>query len=81
MVIWRKGRISHRFVLFKLVIFTFAGQNSIIVVGGANELLTSDDVDAAFAKIKSVKVVVCQLEVKPATTLSALKTAKKHRCK
>ncbi|XP_071835069.1 ribokinase-like [Apostichopus japonicus] len=56
------------------------GQNSIIVVGGANELLTSDDVDAAFGKIKSVKVVVCQLEVKPATTLSALKTAKKHRC-
>lgn len=56
------------------------GENSIIVVGGANELLTAEDVESAFNQIKSVKIVVCQLEVKLATTLAALKNAKQRGC-
>ncbi|KAJ8308715.1 hypothetical protein KUTeg_013589 [Tegillarca granosa] len=57
------------------------GQNSIIVILGANLLLSVEDINAAESLISSSKVVVCQLEIKPETTLAALKLAKKHNVK
>jgi ribokinase len=52
------------------------GRNSIVIVGGANDRLTTEDVEAQLAVISRAKVMVCQLEVSPATTLSALRVAK-----
>ncbi|KAK7488622.1 hypothetical protein BaRGS_00020075 [Batillaria attramentaria] len=55
------------------------GQNSIVIVAGANLLLSEQDVAAAESVISKAKVVVCQLEVPPATSLAALKLAKSHK--
>jgi len=52
------------------------GMNSIVIIPGANMLLTPDEVQAAFIAIKKPKVMVCQLEINRQTTLSALKIAK-----
>ena len=51
------------------------GQNSIIVILGANDLLTPADVATAEATIKAAKVVVCQHEVPIETTIAALRLA------
>lgn len=56
-----------------------SGQNSIVIVAGANLLLTEENVMAAEAVVKETKMVICQLEVSPQTTLAALKLAKKHK--
>ena len=55
------------------------GENSIIIIPGANNLLTTGEVDEAFEMIKLSKVVVCQLEIPPAVTLHALKLARDSR--
>jgi ribokinase len=55
-----------------------SGQNSIVVVLGANLLLSADDVRKWESKIAEAKVVVCQLEIKDEVTLETLKLAKKH---
>ncbi|XP_060078935.1 ribokinase-like [Ylistrum balloti] len=55
------------------------GQNSIVIVAGANLLLTEDDVRAAEAVVKETKIVICQLEIPAQSTLAALKLAKKHK--
>ena len=52
--------------------------NAIVVVGGANQLLTPDDVSAAADLIGSARVLLCQLEVPMETTLAALRVARKH---
>jgi len=44
-----------------------AGQNSIVVVSGANFTLTPKDVDAAEAVFEGADVLLLQLEVPPAT--------------
>jgi hypothetical protein len=51
------------------------GQNSIIVILGANDLLTPADVASADGIIKAAKVVVCQHEVPIETTIAALRAA------
>eukprot|EP00698_Gefionella_okellyi_P009245 TRINITY_DN2337_c0_g1_i5.p1 TRINITY_DN2337_c0_g1~~TRINITY_DN2337_c0_g1_i5.p1 ORF type:complete len:309 (-),score=60.44 TRINITY_DN2337_c0_g1_i5:2051-2977(-) len=51
------------------------GQNSIVVIPGANNLLSPADVQAARAQIKQSRVVVCQLEVPVETTMEALRVA------
>ena len=53
------------------------GENSIVIISGANLLLTEDDVKAAKDIITSASVVVCQLEIKPEVTQAALSIAKK----
>ena len=53
------------------------GENSIVIISGANLLLTEDDVKAAKDVITSASVVVCQLEIKPEVTQLALSIAKK----
>ena len=41
-----------------------SGQNSIIIVNGANDLLTSEEVTSAGPLIKEAKVLLTQLEIK-----------------
>ncbi|XP_078068386.1 ribokinase isoform X6 [Mustelus asterias] len=53
------------------------GQNAIVIVAGANLLLNSEDLEQASKVIGCAKVVVCQLEIRPAVTLTALKIAHK----
>lgn len=57
------------------------GQNSIVIVPGANLLLNSDDLGKAEEMISKAKVVICQLEIDPDITLAALKMARKHKVK
>ncbi len=52
------------------------GHNSIIVVTGANDLLTPEEVEAARPLIAAAQVLVCQLEIPPETTLAALRIAR-----
>ncbi|XP_033733694.1 ribokinase-like [Pecten maximus] len=54
------------------------GQNSIVIVAGANLLLTGDDIRAAEDVVKESKIIICQLEIPAQSTLTALKLAKKH---
>ncbi|CAB3990755.1 ribokinase [Paramuricea clavata] len=54
-----------------------SGENSIVIISGANMLLTEEDVKAAKDVITSASVVVCQLEIKPEVTQLALSIAKK----
>ena len=54
------------------------GENAIVVVPGANDHLSVEDVRNVESLIKSASVVMCQLEVPVATTLEALKLGKKH---
>ena len=54
------------------------GQNSIIIVTGANDLLTAEDVEAAHATIASSQIMVCQLEIPIESTLAALRLARQN---
>lgn len=54
-----------------------SGQNSIVIVPGANLLLDEGDLQWAESLIQGSKVIVCQLEVAPQVTLAALKMARK----
>lgn len=54
------------------------GQNSIIIVPGALDLLTAADVEAARPGIRTCSVMVCQLEAPMEATLAALRVAKEE---
>ena len=58
--------------------YNVTGQNSIVIVPGANLLLSESDLQSAEQLVSSSKVVACQLEITPAVSLAALKMAKKH---
>ncbi len=49
-----------------------------MVVLGANEFLSVEDVRNAESLIRKGKVLCCQLEIKTEVTLEALKIAKSH---
>jgi ribokinase len=53
-----------------------SGQNSIIIVTGANDLLTPEDVAAAQPEIAAADVLVCQLEIPIEPNLAALRLAR-----
>lgn len=53
-----------------------SGQNSIVIVSGANFLVTPTDVEHALKSMQPPKVLLCQLEILQDTTLAALKAAK-----
>jgi len=55
----------------------FAGENSIVIVSGANDVLSEDDVRSAKSLIASASVCVCQLEINPELTHFTLSSAKK----
>lgn len=54
------------------------GQNAIIIVTGANDLLTEAEVEAARPAIASASVLVCQLEIPVAISLAALRIAREE---
>lgn len=53
-----------------------SGQNSIVIVPGANDALSPQDVRNASAAITSAQIVMCQLEIPDKTTLEAFHVAK-----
>ena len=56
----------------------YLGQNSIIVILGANLLLNEDDIQKAEDIIRQSKVVVCQLEIRLETVMKTFEIAKKY---
>jgi ribokinase len=52
------------------------GQNSIIIVPGANDALSPEDVRAAADHITGAQIVMCQLETPIASTLEAFRIAR-----
>jgi ribokinase len=52
------------------------GNNSIIIVTGANDLLSEQDVERARAAIAASSVVVCQLEIPVEISLTALRVGR-----
>lgn len=61
---------------FSTTFYIFSGENSIVVVKGANDYLTIENVDAAKDLIQKSKILLCNLEIDPKVTLHALKMAK-----
>ncbi|KAG8431938.1 hypothetical protein GDO86_019170, partial [Hymenochirus boettgeri] len=57
------------------IIVNADGQNAIVIVAGANLLLDCEDLSKAVTAIRGAKVMVCQLEIKPKTSLWALQLA------
>lgn len=49
-----------------------SGENQIVIVVGANDTMTLEDVDNARELIDNAKVMVCQLETPVRATLAAL---------
>jgi len=54
------------------------GNNSIIIVTGANDLLTEQEIERARGAIASAAVVVCQLEIPVGISLAALRGAREE---
>src|SRR5690606_28372121 len=52
------------------------GQNSIVIVHGANYGFGPDEVRAARAAIEDADAVICQLEIRPEASLEAFRVAK-----
>jgi ribokinase len=52
------------------------GRNSIIIVTGANDLLTTAEIEAARPEIAASRVLVCQLEIPLELNLTALRLAR-----
>jgi len=57
------------------------GHNSIIIVTGANDLLTPDDIEAARPAIAAAQMMVCQLEIPLEINLAALRLARQEGVK
>jgi len=57
------------------------GHNSIIVVTGANDLLTVDEIEAARPAIAGASILVCQLEIPQKINLAALRIAREEGVK
>ncbi|XP_067099084.1 ribokinase isoform X3 [Osmerus mordax] len=55
-----------------------AGQNAIVIVAGANLVLGSEELQQALPAIRRAKVLVCQLEISPGTSLRALRMAQEN---
>lgn len=54
------------------------GQNAIVIVMGANDLMTQEEIEAARPDIASCQVFVCQLEIPLEINLAALRLAKEE---
>ncbi len=59
-----------------VITVTEAGENTIVVIPGANGVLLPDDVMAARTTVEQARVVVLQMEVAMATNLAALRLAR-----
>ncbi|XP_047466372.1 ribokinase [Mugil cephalus] len=58
-----------------------AGENAIVIVAGANMLLGGVELQKALPAISHAKVLVCQLEISPQTSLQALRMAHGNKVK
>jgi ribokinase len=54
------------------------GHNAIIIVTGANDLLTEEEIEAARPVIAAAQMLVCQLEIPVEITLAALRIARQE---
>lgn len=63
-------------IIYRVYRILYIGENAIVIVSGANDFLTPEDVISSSNMIYSAKVVVCQLEVPIETTLKALEVGK-----
>ncbi|XP_026164440.1 ribokinase isoform X2 [Mastacembelus armatus] len=63
------------------IIVNDAGENAIVIVAGANMLLGSEELHKALPAIRHTKVLVCQLEISPQTSLQALRMAQENKVK
>ncbi|XP_026211785.1 ribokinase [Anabas testudineus] len=63
------------------IIVNNAGENAIVIVAGANMLLDSEELQKVLPAISHTKVMVCQLEISPQTSLQALRMAQENRVK
>ncbi|CAJ1074085.1 ribokinase isoform X1 [Xyrichtys novacula] len=63
------------------IIVNSAGENAIVIVAGANMLLGSGELHKALPVIRHAKVLVCQLEISPQTSLQALRMAQENKVK
>lgn len=57
------------------------GHNSIIIVTGANDLLTEEEIEAARPDIAGSQIMVCQLEIPVEINLAALRIARQEGVK
>lgn len=64
-----------------MVLVDSRGENSIVVAGGANQLLTPDDVFACEQEFAAADVVVLQLELPMPTVRAAIEVARRNNCK
>eukprot|EP00730_Choanoeca_flexa_P009701 TRINITY_DN12925_c0_g1_i1.p1 TRINITY_DN12925_c0_g1~~TRINITY_DN12925_c0_g1_i1.p1 ORF type:complete len:308 (+),score=53.17 TRINITY_DN12925_c0_g1_i1:51-974(+) len=55
-----------------------SGQNSIVIVAGANNKITPTDINNAQDVLADAKVLLCQNEINPEATIAALTLAQKH---
>jgi ribokinase len=55
------------------------GHNAIIIVTGANDLLSEQEIEAARAQIAAAQVLVCQLEIPVGITLAAMRVARQEK--
>ncbi|XP_034530601.1 ribokinase isoform X2 [Notolabrus celidotus] len=63
------------------IIVNSAGENAIVIVAGANMLLGGEELQKALPAIRRTKVLVCQLEISPQTSLQALRLAQENKVK
>ncbi|MBK8026219.1 MAG: ribokinase [Chloroflexi bacterium] len=59
-----------------IVVNTATGQNNIVIVGGANDSLSPEDVRRCASAIQESSVLMCQLETPIAATLEAFRIAR-----
>lgn len=55
------------------------GENAIVIVAGANMLLGAEELQEALPAISHTKVLVCQLEISPQTSLQAMCMARDNK--
>ncbi|XP_035260229.1 ribokinase isoform X1 [Anguilla anguilla] len=63
------------------IIVNDAGENAIVIVAGANMLLGAEDLQRAGPALGGAKVLICQLEISPDTSLQALRMAQERQVK
>ncbi|XP_054652243.1 ribokinase isoform X2 [Dunckerocampus dactyliophorus] len=63
------------------IIVNNAGENAIVIVAGTNMLLSRKELQEARPAISCAKVLVCQLEISPQTSLQALRMAQENKVK
>lgn len=60
---------------YLLGVYWSTGENAIVIVAGANMMLGGEELQEALPAIRKAKVLLCQLEINPKTSLQALRMA------